>query len=193
MPYYSVDELLAEEERVTCVFQAEAAGCGYMDPSTEGDDILENTKLDLPLWLAAALARHGTVNVQVPTCLSARYRNVIKAGPSAANLRDMNPYFFELGKAVLPLLANETESQEIDDILRIGFGGERYKQILDQSMNSYDEDTTEFTRKLTEYEKDLFQAGVNDAQDFLRWRERKNELISSSKVVQIKKRKRIDA
>ncbi|ETV87262.1 hypothetical protein, variant [Aphanomyces astaci] len=136
MGYYSVDELLAEEERVQCVFQTEAAGCGYMDPSTEGDDILQNTKLELPVWLATALAKHGTVDVLVPTCLSVRYRNVIKAGPSAANLRDMNPFFFELGKAVLPLLTNEADAQEIEDILRVAFGGERYKQILDQSMNS---------------------------------------------------------
>ncbi|RHY71358.1 hypothetical protein DYB38_008701, partial [Aphanomyces astaci] len=56
--------------------------------------------------------------------------------------------------------------------------------------NSYDEDTTEFTRKLTEFEKDLYAAGVNDAQDFLRWRERKNDIIESAKVTQIKKRKR---
>ncbi|RLN99961.1 hypothetical protein DYB28_001929 [Aphanomyces astaci] len=190
MGYYSVDELLAEEERVQCVFQTEAAGCGYMDPSTEGDDILQNTKLELPVWLATALAKHGTVDVLVPTCLSVRYRNVIKAGPSAANLRDMNPFFFELGKAVLPLLTNEADAQEIEGILRVAFGGERYKQILDQSMNSYDEDTTEFTRKLTEFEKDLYAAGVNDAQDFLRWRERKNDIIESAKVTQIKKRKR---
>ncbi|KAF0732961.1 hypothetical protein Ae201684_010069 [Aphanomyces euteiches] len=104
----------------------------------------------------------------------------------------MNPYFFELGKAILPHLVNDGDVQEIEDILRVAFGGERYKMILDQSMNSHDEDTTEFTRKLTEFEKQLFQAGMNDANDFLRWRERKNEVISSAKVVQIKKRKRIE-
>jgi hypothetical protein len=129
----------------------------------------------------------------VPTCLSARYRNVIKAGPLAANLREMNPYYFELAKKVMPLIANEEEGLAIDEILRVAFGGERYKQILDQSMNSHDEDTTEFTRKLTQFEKELFVAGVNDAEDFLSWKDRENELILSAKVSQIKKRKRAEA
>ncbi|KDO34223.1 hypothetical protein SPRG_19061 [Saprolegnia parasitica CBS 223.65] len=190
MGYYSVAELIAEEERIQCVFQTDATDCGFLDPSSLGKDLSMDTKLELPLWMASALARHNTVKTLVPTCLNSRFRNVVKAGPSAANLRDMNPYYFEVGKQVLPLIEDEDEGRAIDEILRVAFGGERYKAILDQSMNSHDEDTTEFTRKLTEYEKDLFLAGVDDAEDFLRWKGRENGLIACAKVIQMKKRKR---
>ncbi|OQR84769.1 hypothetical protein ACHHYP_12977 [Achlya hypogyna] len=190
MGYFDVTELLSEEERIQCVFQTDATDCGFLDPSSLGKDLAANTKLELPLWMTAALTRHGSVKTVVPTCLNSRSRNVVKAGPSAANLRDMNPYYFEVGKKVLPLIEDEDEGRAIDEILRIAFGGERYKQILDQSMNSHDEDTTEFTRKLTEFEKELFHAGVDDAEDFLRWKGRENGHIACAKVMQMKKRKR---
>ncbi|OQR81606.1 hypothetical protein THRCLA_11585 [Thraustotheca clavata] len=190
MGYYTIQELVSEEERIQCVFQTDATDCSFLDPSALGKDLAANTKLELPLWMAAALARHGTVKTLVPTCLNSRFRNVVKAGPSAANLRDMNQYYFEMGKKILPLIEDDEEGQAIDDILRVAFGGERYKAILDHSMNSHDEDTTEFTRKLTEFEKELFQAGLDDAEDFLSWKRRDNDLIKCAKVIHMKKRKR---
>jgi hypothetical protein len=63
MPYFSIDELLSEEERVHCVFQTDATDCGFLDPSSMTKDIKYNTKMELPLWMASALARQGAVNV----------------------------------------------------------------------------------------------------------------------------------
>ena len=191
MGYYDVGELLAEEERVVCTFQTQAWDCGFMDPSCVERDLAQGAKLELPVWLASALGRRGDVHVEVPTCLEERKRGMVKAGPAAANLRDLSPYYYELGQILLPLIQDEEEARAIEEILRVAFGGERYKQILDNSMHSLDQDTTEFTRKLTQFEKELFQAGVCDATDYLQWKARKSELISCSKVVQMKKRKRV--
>jgi GINS complex subunit 3 len=181
--YYDIEDILAGEERIKCTFLTDAADCAFLDPSCLQDDLKSGTKVELPLWLAETLVNRGDVNMEIPVYLSTRFRRMIQAGPASVNLREFSVYFFEVAKHILPLV-NEQEAKEIVEILRLAFGGERYRNILNNSMNSQDEDTTEFTRKLTESEKLLFDAGMLDSTDFIRWKGRKNDLIEASKLVE---------
>ncbi|GMF46258.1 unnamed protein product [Phytophthora fragariaefolia] len=188
--YLDVDEILAGDERVKCKFETAALDCGYLDPSCCEPDLPEGAAVELPLWLASTLARRGDVAVEAPQFLTKRFRRMLKAGPASVNLREFSPYVLEVGRQLGPLVAPEAQ-QEVDEILRLCFGGERYRELLNNAMSSLDEDTTEFTRKLTQDEKKLFDAGARDAKDFLQWKGRYAEAISAAAVVErsLKKRK----
>uniref|UniRef100_K3W7Q5 Uncharacterized protein n=1 Tax=Globisporangium ultimum (strain ATCC 200006 / CBS 805.95 / DAOM BR144) TaxID=431595 RepID=K3W7Q5_GLOUD len=181
--YFDINDILAGDERLKCTFATDAIDCAYLDPSCVGEDLKQGTAVELPMWLAEPLAGRGDVALEVPHYLTKRFRRMIKAGPSSVNLRDFTAYFYEVGQHLLPLV-DEESGKEIEEILRLSFGGERYRDILNNSMNSLDEDTTEFTRKLTEEEKKLFQAGVRDSNDFIQWKGRKAEVITTAAVVE---------
>ncbi|KAG7391802.1 DNA replication complex GINS protein PSF3 [Phytophthora pseudosyringae] len=188
--YVNIDAILAEDERVKCTFATDALDCGYLDPSCREPDLSEGVAVDLPLWLARPLANRGDVTVSPPHYLTKRFRRMLKAGPSSVNLREFSSYVLEVGRQLAPVVTAE-QQREIDEILRLCFGGERYCAILNNAMGSLDEDTTEFTRKLTRDEKKLFEAGVRDARDFIQWKGRNAESITTAAVVErsLKKRK----
>ena len=54
MKFLDIDEILAEEERLSCVFSLDASGLGYLDPTSNEEDLPENSKVELPLWLAVS-------------------------------------------------------------------------------------------------------------------------------------------
>ncbi|TYZ54499.1 hypothetical protein PybrP1_010301 [[Pythium] brassicae (nom. inval.)] len=187
--YFDVNDILAGDERVKCTFATEAIECAYLDPSCVGDDLPSGAVVELPLWLAEPLAARGDVTLELPHFLNARFRRLLKAGPAAVNLRDCSPFFYEIGRHLVPLV-DDASAREIEEIMRLAFGGERYRDVLNNAMNSLDEDTTEFTRRLTEEEKALFQAGLRDASDFIQWKGRHAEVITASAVVQRSSKRR---
>jgi len=188
--FFDVDEILAGDERVKCRFLTDAADCAFLDPSCLAEHLPQGSAVELPLWLAHPLAGQEAVEVEVPSFLNQRFRRMMKAGPASVNLREFSAYLFQVGRAVLPLVPPEA-GVEIEEILRLAFGGERYHALLNNSMSTLDEDTTEFTRKLTEDEKALFRAGMRDSRDFIMWKGRHAETIAAAAVVErsLKKRK----
>ncbi|KAG2779212.1 hypothetical protein JG687_00005083 [Phytophthora cactorum] len=188
--YLDIDAILAEDERVKCKFETDALDCGYLDPSCREPDLSKGAVVELPLWLAQPLAKRGDVNLEPPHYLTKRFRRMLKAGPSSVNLREFSSYVLDVGRHILSYVTDD-EQREIDEILRLCFGGERYRDLLNNAMSSLDEDTTEFTRKLTQGEKKLFNAGIRDAKDFIQWKGRNAETITAATVVErsLKKRK----
>lgn len=188
--YFDIDEILAGDERIKCKFLTDAADCAFLDPSCLGEHLPLGSTVELPLWLARPLVSQDDVEVEVPSYLNQRFRRMMKAGPSSVNLREFSSYLFQVGRDVLPLVPPQAGA-EIEEILRLAFGGERYHALLNNSMSTLDEDTTEFTRKLTEDEKKLFNAGMRDSRDFITWKGRHAETIAAAAVVErsLKKRK----
>lgn len=87
-------------------------------------------------------------------------------------------------------LVDRNEAREVEEILRIAFGGERYRRIMDESMNSRDEDTTEFTRKLTHMEKALFIKGLFGSRDFYNWKNRSSSFLKCAAILESGRKKR---
>ncbi len=68
-------------------------------------------------------------------------------------------------------------------MLKSAVAGERFRDILNYSLNSRGEDTTRFTRRLTEIEKKLFMAGSASAKDYHAWKSRRTEAIRASSIL----------
>ena len=117
-----------------------------------------------------------------------RFREQLEAGPGAVNLRERSPYYYEVGVA----LASLTDDQRLKDTLLMVFSGERFKRLLDCSLNSLNEDVNAFTRDLPHLEKNLFNAGYRSSEEYVGWKSRAFNKLAMSKVIQGKvKRQRI--
>jgi len=56
MKFLDIDEILAEEERISCIFSLDASGLGGLDPTSNEEDLPESSKVELPLGLAVRTA-----------------------------------------------------------------------------------------------------------------------------------------
>lgn len=90
------------------------------------------------------------------------------------------------------VLATLTGDQRLQDTLLMVFSGERFKRLLDCSLNSLNEDVNSFTRDLPNLEKSLFDAGYRASAEYVGWKSRAFNKLATSKVIQGKvKRQRL--
>ena len=205
MTSHDIDAILAEEERVPCTFEIDAIGLGYLDASTVDDDLDQGSKVELPLWMADVLARKGMVKAGLLKCYNQRFLSHLSAGPSGVNLRNYCAYFYRVGRTLAALARDTAESEEspelrnqqlaeaaaINDALRVTFAGERFREILDTSLNSRDEDLSLFKSRLSDTEMRLFRAGMAASQDYYRWRSRQLGTIERSEAMGGKRRRTV--
>ncbi|CAM9887482.1 unnamed protein product [Ectocarpus sp. 4 AP-2014] len=179
--YYDIDTILSEEIRVPCVFTLDAVGMGVLDPTTSDEDLSQGAKVDFPLWMARPLAGKGMVNLDLPKHYTDRQAvEQLEAGPGAVNLRERCPFYYEVGVVLASLMGD----QRLQDTLLMVFSGERFKRLLDCSLNSLNEDVNSFTRDLPNLEKSLFNAGYRSSEEYVGWKSRAFNKLATSKVIQ---------
>mmetsp|Transcript_46298 Transcript_46298/g.93458 ORF Transcript_46298/g.93458 Transcript_46298/m.93458 type:complete len:193 (+) Transcript_46298:19-597(+) len=174
--YFSVDTLSLDDERVPCVTELEFAGLGHFAPGAHTEDLENETKVELPLWLATVLQAKKAVSVDFPKQYKERFRDRLESGPAAVNLREQSPYYFAVGE----LLAHLKRDDELQKKLLFAFTGDRFQRIMDLAFNSQNEDVTEHTRSFTEGEQKLFDAGYHASASFSRWKARKHSHLRAS-------------
>ncbi|CAM9619183.1 unnamed protein product [Sphacelaria rigidula] len=130
--------------------------------------------------MARPLAGKGMVDLDLPKHYTHRFREQLDAGPAAVNLRDRSPFYYEVGVALAAL----TDDQRLQETLLMVFSGERFKRLLDCSLNSLNEDVHTFTRELPNLEKSLFDAGYQASEEYVGWKSRAFNKLAMSKVIQ---------
>ena len=97
MSYLDIDQILSEEERIPSTFLLEGPGLGHLDISIDSEDLPEQTRIELPLWLALTFGKKSMVNLELPKHFERKMRDEILAGAENINLREFSQYFFEVG------------------------------------------------------------------------------------------------
>ncbi|KAK3765773.1 hypothetical protein RRG08_026244 [Elysia crispata] len=186
--YFDLNDILASQEKIPCIFNIAVEGLGYLDQSTPDPDIGVGTKLELPLWLAKYLHRdaRGIVSVETPKTYREGYRQILAADPSVVDLHRLGPHFY-LGGGKLALF-NLPDIQDVLKTLLQTFQG-RFRRIMDGSQNALHTDLTNQINMLDESERRLFAAGQRGLLEFQSWESRESEKLSTSSVV-LNQRKR---
>lgn len=76
--------------------------------------IEEGTKVDLPLWLAMALAQREIVELKNPSYLTQKYYNTLKAGSEVVTLSVQSPYLIENVMKICSLIAEEDAKEALE-------------------------------------------------------------------------------
>ena len=130
MSRLDLDRILSEEERIPCVFDSNgASGLGFLDVTNDHMDLFGGARVELPLWMALALARKRMVTMELPKHYQKKMRDSIDAGAESINLKEFSPYFYEVGVEI----ANLVDS-DLKDTLRVAFTSERYRRLMNHAL-----------------------------------------------------------
>jgi len=131
MSYLDIDQLLAEEERIPCIFSVDAHSLGSLDSTLQSDDLPAHSKVDLPLWLAHPMTEKNMVEIEIPKHFGSRMRDAIMAGPTAVNLKEFSYYFFDVGIKICRM----TKDNDLLRTLRVAFSSDRYKSLMAHTLS----------------------------------------------------------
>ncbi|XP_029177207.1 DNA replication complex GINS protein PSF3 [Nylanderia fulva] len=188
--YFSLTDILCTEERISCKVEVTLPRLGFLDLSSESEDLKIGTKLELPLWLAQPLniARESIVSVDIPKTYKEGYREILLADACTVVLNKWNPYYYELGMYLKKF--NNRDSEMIIDSLLLTFRS-RFRLVMDWAQNPVSDPT--LNSLLPRLERDLFLAGRKaklQLNDYLR--KGSSVIETSQSAVNLKKRKRTD-
>lgn len=177
--YYDIDAIIAENERIPCKFNGHIEGIGYLEESGK-EDIKENTKLDLPVWLAGMLAgiplrteddqEIRLVDLMQPDCFSRKVINGIKSDSASLSLRTILPNFYRLAEKWGFWFEDQEFIEMIQAMLR-----ERSVVLNDYSINlsgsgtSKSDDIEKYIHGLDELEKELYTICLTLHKDMKKW------------------------
>ena len=176
--YWNIDDILAEEELVPCIFKVEAKGLGYLDQlqhlsstatakqrkmatNIRAQSLPAGTKVDVPVWLAVSLASREVVDLRNPKFMTPNYYAQLKAGPDVVTMRAMSVYIYE---AVIKMSdgMNQEQAKEAVELYLAVFVDRFSKLIIDHSNQTAEglaqaEDFSgTLAKKLTNLEKEIF-------------------------------------
>jgi len=189
--YFSLLDILAEQERIPVVTNEDLPKLGFLDPSTSSRNgtLNKGTKLELPLWLAKSLKARNRAQLNMPPNFSDKKRQIVAADPDAVNLHNYGPHFYESGRHIMKL--GTPEANDIGSLL-VETMTKRFRRIMDSSSNSNESDTRNQTERLDSLEKRLYCEGQKSMKLQEDWSRRKTgQLKTASMVERHNKRKAI--
>ena len=101
--YWSVEDILAGQERVPCKVEQPLYRLGFLSSSSGEPHLPPDTKLELPIWLARTLCtrRRKIVSVSYPKVYRDVMRTALSADPTVINLHRNGPYYYSFGVKLL--------------------------------------------------------------------------------------------
>ncbi|KAH7537554.1 hypothetical protein FEM48_Zijuj03G0105400 [Ziziphus jujuba var. spinosa] len=193
--YYDLDDIIAEEERVSVVFRKAVNGVG-IDASAETDCVEIDSKVELPFWLAHELYLRKVVKLKVPTCFNQKTRLELGADAACVDLRSRCPYFYEFGCKIAWLLKlyndfvvigayrvenfdfiwfnscepeTRVEGRDLGSFLLSAFEN-RYKEVLAKAHSAAFAAASKCFTLLTKEETTMYEAAQSSMAAFKKWR-----------------------
>ncbi|CAH1164469.1 unnamed protein product [Phaedon cochleariae] len=186
--FYSIEDILATQERIPCKFLGNVPDMGHLNPSTLEKDLAAGTVLELPVWLVQelSLGRHSIVATELPKIYKESYREILKADACAVDLHKFNLYFYELGKHI----KHFDRKGDVHDILLHTFKT-RFRQIMDLADHSVSDPTVQ--ERLETLEARLFSDAYDARTKLNAWLVESGAILEAANmVVNHKKRKRMN-
>lgn len=147
--YYSLDQLLAENQRIPCIFNITVPGVGYLEGTSERD-LRPHTQVELPFWLASILSQqdedqdreqsldptnstHSSqkyLTIQMPKAFNQQIRYALAASTKNVNLKNLSVHsggaWYESGKVLLEMI----EDNNLREVLHKTFV-DRLPDVMD--------------------------------------------------------------
>jgi len=180
--YFSLEDILASEERIPVEVRNDLPDLGYLDPGADLKELKRGTKLELPQWMVEGLntGRNPHLDVEVPKTYREVYREIMTADPLVVDLHKQGPYYYEFGRHLIKQSQSEGEAigRSLTDTFKT-----RFRKILDSSQNSCDTESLKETQKMDMLERLLYKQGQHCKADMDAWLTRKTGSIQASQMV----------
>ncbi|XP_023349041.1 DNA replication complex GINS protein PSF3 [Eurytemora carolleeae] len=187
--YFSIDDILATQERVPCSNPLELKDLGFLDPGSDDKHLAQGSKLEIPYWIVDGM-RAGKLkylNMYLPRSYKEIYREILLADANVVDLHKLGPYFYEFG---LYLIKHSVEEGDLIGETISSTFRTRFLNILNAAQNCRDEEKLKETDKMDELERKLFKMGYKKRNDIVGWMNRDvYQIKTASAVSSFKKRK----
>lgn len=164
--YFSLDDILASQERIPLSMKQDIPQLGFLDPQSHYQNdatvLATGTTLELPLWMAKDFKAKNRAKLELPKTWSLSQRDIVKADPSVVDLHKLGPYFYQSGCHILKYISVgqelDDEADKIGNIL-VDTLTKRFRGIMDASANAEAQDTLINTESLDSIERGLYRIG----------------------------------
>ncbi|KAG0139558.1 hypothetical protein CROQUDRAFT_54538 [Cronartium quercuum f. sp. fusiforme G11] len=168
--YYSLDQLLAESQKIPCIFNVKIPNMGHLE-GTHQRDIQPHSPIELPYWLTSLLLvdEQEYLSVQMPKAFDPRVRNALSASARSVNLRTLaaGAGGAWIEDSPLRVILFNTLKNRLEDIMDLAArppaGGQ------ENARASTSMETDEFVNGLDEWEKEILRVGQETTKKMKRW------------------------
>jgi len=182
--YWDMDDVLAEEEKINVKFTHGSYQNSSLDPNLPNNiDIEEGQTMEIPIWLAFALARTEIVEIEIPRFYKEQFKKTLEADPNVINLRDKSSYYYEIGLKLIEFI----EDRELVTLLANVFLS-RMKEFSNISFHLRIEDCSNLMRRMVDIEVRIFNFGRESAINYRSYKEKgRNEMGYDETFKKLKK------
>ncbi|KAI0034064.1 GINS complex Psf3 component [Vararia minispora EC-137] len=180
--YYSIDSILAENQKIQCTFKVDIPDLGHLDGGHERD-IKALSKIQLPLWMTYILIFSDYADFTVPAPFSSRVKNALNAECKSVRLSALvgaGASWYAFGKIVMRLLAQDA-ARDMGAVLTTAFR-ERLLEVIDQAQHfaalghiggagQSNDTAAAFREGLDATERELFALAQDSARSTKQWYE----------------------
>ncbi|KAF8164961.1 GINS complex Psf3 component [Crassisporium funariophilum] len=180
--YFSIDAILAENQKIQCTFKHEIPGMGHLGGGTERD-IAMLSKIQIPVWLAYTIIYSDWAEFNIPSPFGSRVRNALKAEACSVRLSNLvgaGGLWYGFGKTIMDILSDE-QANEMSEMLTKAFR-DRLLEVVDQAQHfaalgqagaggSSGNTAQSFREGLDATERELFSLAQESAKRTKRWYE----------------------
>lgn len=133
--YLDIDAIFAEQQKVTCTFEIDVPGLGYLDGGKERD-IKKGATMQLPFWLAVPLLQSSICKFDIPPPFAQRVRNALTAEARSVRLSSLvgvGNYWYAHGRNIREILDGQ-QDKSMGDVLSETFQ-KRLMDLMDQAQH----------------------------------------------------------
>ncbi|PPQ95487.1 hypothetical protein CVT26_008515 [Gymnopilus dilepis] len=180
--YFSVEAILAENQKIQCTFKHAIPGMGHLGGGSERD-IAVLSKMQIPIWLAYTIIYSDWAEFNIPQPFSSRVRNALRADACSVRLSNLvgaGGSWYGFGKTIMDILSDE-QANEMSQMLTKAFR-ERLVDVIDQAQHfaalgqanaggTSGNAAQSFREGLDTTERELFSLAQESAKQIKRWYE----------------------
>ncbi|KAL0949600.1 hypothetical protein HGRIS_009647 [Hohenbuehelia grisea] len=184
--YFSIEAILAENQKLQCTFKYDIADMGHIGGGNERD-LKALSKRQIPLWLAYTIIYSDWADFTIPTPFSSKVRNALKAESRSVRLSSLvgaGGLWYGFGKTIMEMLSDD-QGLELSETLTKAFVA-RLTEIVDQaqhfaalgaagSSRPGGDATSAFREGLDGTERELFSLAQESTRRSKKWYEDHNK------------------
>lgn len=165
--YWDIDEIISEEQLLSCHTRVEIADCGFLDPEEQELDLPENAKVDLPLWLAQVLYRREIVKLHMPAMFKGMIKEDLEKDAAVCNLRRRSPFYLQTGMKLGYLLDDKEQVALL--MTAMGTRWREIVRVLGKALLEVQDPPPALVQRLTFLEEKMLFGGREANTMFQRW------------------------
>ncbi|EAU84595.1 hypothetical protein CC1G_00114 [Coprinopsis cinerea okayama7 len=133
--YFSVEAILAENQKIQCTFKQEIPGMGHLAGGSDRD-IAVLSKVQLPMWLAYIVIYSDWADFNIPPPFGLKVRNALNAEATSVRLSNLvgsDGSWYGFGKMIMDMLS-EPQGTEMSKMMTTAFKA-RITELVDQAQH----------------------------------------------------------